>query len=117
MADDSITISPGPQFKTAMLLAIVAADVLQIAVFPFIRGRCSVSHGRCPRHRRCGDDDSLARMALGIRTDVLCQTSSRRRSRSLLDDRRRNVYRKAKQSHVETEKQQEQLPPPHFTKS
>ena len=32
MADDSITISPGPQFKTAMLLAI-AADVLQLAVF------------------------------------------------------------------------------------
>jgi hypothetical protein len=34
MADDSITISPGPQFKTAMLLAI-AADVLQLALIPF----------------------------------------------------------------------------------
>lgn len=41
MADDSITISPGPQFKTAMLLAI-AADVLQIAVFPmFVEGALS----------------------------------------------------------------------------
>jgi hypothetical protein len=41
MADDSITISPGPQFKTAMLLAI-AADALQLAVFPlFVEGALS----------------------------------------------------------------------------
>jgi len=41
MADDSITISPGPQFKTAMVLAI-AADVLQLAVFPmFVEGAFS----------------------------------------------------------------------------
>src|SRR5689334_22371048 len=41
MADDSITISPGPQFKTAMLLAI-AADVLQLAVLPlFVAGALS----------------------------------------------------------------------------
>jgi len=33
MADDSITISPGPQFRTAMLVAI-AADALQIVIFP-----------------------------------------------------------------------------------
>lgn len=33
MPDDPITISPGPQFKTAMLLAI-AADALQLIVFP-----------------------------------------------------------------------------------
>src|SRR5947209_18950880 len=33
MADDSITISPGPQFRMAMLLAIVA-DALQLVVFP-----------------------------------------------------------------------------------
>jgi hypothetical protein len=40
-ADESITISPGPQFKTAMLLAI-AADVLQVAVFPvFVQGALS----------------------------------------------------------------------------
>jgi hypothetical protein len=34
MADDEITISPGPRFKAAMILAIVA-DALQLAVFPF----------------------------------------------------------------------------------
>jgi hypothetical protein len=38
MADDSITVSPGPQFKTAMVLAL-AADILQLAVFPmFVEG-------------------------------------------------------------------------------
>src|SRR5436305_14976424 len=38
MTDDPIIISPGPQFRTAMLLAI-AADALQLFVFPaFIAG-------------------------------------------------------------------------------
>jgi hypothetical protein len=38
MTRDTITISPGPRFRAAMLLAIVA-DVLQIVVFPlFIEG-------------------------------------------------------------------------------
>lgn len=41
MADESITVSPGPQFMTAMVLAI-AADALQIAVFPlFVEGALS----------------------------------------------------------------------------
>ena len=41
MADDSITVSPGPQFRTAMLLAI-AADALQIIIFPvFVAGAIS----------------------------------------------------------------------------
>jgi hypothetical protein len=41
MADDSITVSPGPQFRTAMLLAIVA-DALQIIIFPvFVAGAIS----------------------------------------------------------------------------
>jgi hypothetical protein len=41
MADDSITISPGPQFRTAMLLAIVA-DALQIGLLPlFVEGALS----------------------------------------------------------------------------
>lgn len=35
MADDSITISPGPQFRAAMLLAIVA-DVAQIFLLPWV---------------------------------------------------------------------------------
>ena len=39
--DDNITISPGPSFRTAMLLAIVA-DALQIIVFPlFVEGALS----------------------------------------------------------------------------
>jgi hypothetical protein len=41
MADESITISPGPSFRTAMLLAIVA-DALQLAVIPlFVEGALS----------------------------------------------------------------------------
>jgi hypothetical protein len=41
MTDDLITISPGPRFRTAMLLAIVA-DALQLIVFPaFIEGALS----------------------------------------------------------------------------
>lgn len=41
MPDDSITISPGPQFRAAMLLAIVA-DALQLVVFPvFVEGALS----------------------------------------------------------------------------
>jgi hypothetical protein len=41
MADDSITISPGPQFRTAMLVAVLA-DALQLVVFPlFVEGAFS----------------------------------------------------------------------------
>jgi hypothetical protein len=41
MSDDLITISPGPKFKTAMLLAIVA-DALQLVIFPaFVEGALS----------------------------------------------------------------------------
>jgi hypothetical protein len=41
MNDDAITISPGPRFRTAMILAI-AADALQIVVFPaFVEGAIS----------------------------------------------------------------------------
>jgi hypothetical protein len=41
MADESITISPGPKFRTAMMLAI-AADALQLVVFPmFVEGAFS----------------------------------------------------------------------------
>jgi hypothetical protein len=38
---EDITISPGPRFRTAMILAIVA-DALQIVVFPlFVQGALS----------------------------------------------------------------------------
>ncbi len=41
MTDDSITVSPGPQFMQAMVLAIVA-DALQLVVFPlFVAGALS----------------------------------------------------------------------------
>jgi hypothetical protein len=41
MADDAVVISPGPQFRSAMLLAIVA-DALQLVVFPlFVAGAIS----------------------------------------------------------------------------
>jgi hypothetical protein len=41
VTDDAITISPGPRFRSAMVLAIVA-DALQIAIFPlFVEGALS----------------------------------------------------------------------------
>jgi hypothetical protein len=41
MTDGPITISPGPRFRTAMMVAIVA-DALQIVVFPmFVQGALS----------------------------------------------------------------------------
>lgn len=41
MSDEPISLSPGPQFKLAMLIA-VAADILQLAVFPmFVEGAFS----------------------------------------------------------------------------
>jgi hypothetical protein len=41
MTEDAVTISPGPRFRTAMILAVVA-DALQIIVFPtFVEGALS----------------------------------------------------------------------------
>jgi len=41
MTQDTITISPGPRFRTAMMLAI-AADALQLVVLPvFVEGAIS----------------------------------------------------------------------------
>jgi hypothetical protein len=41
VADDTITISPGPRFRAAMIVAIIA-DALQIVVFPlFVEGAAS----------------------------------------------------------------------------
>ena len=41
MTDDKITISPGPNFMAAMILAL-AADALQLVVFPiFVEGAAS----------------------------------------------------------------------------
>ena len=41
MTEDAVTVSPGPRFRTAMVLAIIA-DALQIVVFPsFVEGALS----------------------------------------------------------------------------
>src|SRR3984885_3510913 len=41
MTDETVTISPGPRFRAAMILAMVA-DALQIIVFPlFVEGAAS----------------------------------------------------------------------------
>ena len=41
MPDDPIVVSPGPQFRLAMLLAIIA-DALQLVIFPaFVAGALS----------------------------------------------------------------------------
>ncbi len=41
MTGETITISPGPRFRTAMILAVIA-DALQIIVFPaFVEGAIS----------------------------------------------------------------------------
>ena len=41
MAQDNITISPGPRFQVALILAIIA-DALQLIVFPlFVEGAMS----------------------------------------------------------------------------
>jgi hypothetical protein len=41
MTEDAITISPGPRFRAAMILAVIA-DALQIIVFPaFVEGAMS----------------------------------------------------------------------------
>ncbi|MFZ0735415.1 MAG: hypothetical protein WAM79_24075 [Candidatus Sulfotelmatobacter sp.] len=41
MSDEPISLSPGPQFRLAMLIAVIA-DILQLAVFPmFVEGAFS----------------------------------------------------------------------------
>jgi hypothetical protein len=43
MADEQITISPGPQFRAAMMLAL-AADALQLVLMPlFVEGAFSAA--------------------------------------------------------------------------
>jgi hypothetical protein len=43
MSDEIISISAGPRFKTAMIIAVIA-DALQIVVFPsFVEGALSLS--------------------------------------------------------------------------
>jgi hypothetical protein len=118
MTDDSITISPGPQFRAAMLLAIVA-DALQLVVFPlFVAGALSPADdlldlgvGAAMIHLLGWHWEFLpsffAKLVPGV--DLVPFWTMAVAS----------VWRKAKRmaDAASTEKQPEQLPPVHLTKS
>jgi hypothetical protein len=76
MTDDKITISPGPNFMAAMILAL-AADALQLVVFPmFVEGAASPA-------------DDVLDLGVGAMMVhlILCQTHPRRRPGSVVDTR------------------------------
>lgn len=115
MDDDRIIVSPGPQFKTAMLVAVLA-DALQLVVFPmFAEGAFSPA------------DDVLDLGVAGLLTHLLGWHWEFLPSffaklvpgvdlvpfwtMAVV-----NVYRKAKRV-AETEKHHDQLPPAHLSKS
>ena len=118
MTDDTITISPGPSFRAAMLLAIVA-DALQLVVFPlFVAGGLSPADdvldlgiGAMMVHLLGWHWEFLpsffAKLVPGIDLVPFWTLAVA------------NVYRKAKRiaEAPSTEKQPAQLPPPHPTKS
>ncbi len=115
MDDDRIILSPGPQFKTAMLVAVLA-DALQLVVFPmFVEGAFSPA------------DDLVDLGVAGLLTHLLGWHWEFLPSffAKLVPGVDLvpfwtiavvNVYRKAKRV-AEAEKQHEQLPPPHLSKS
>ncbi|MGB8062792.1 MAG: hypothetical protein WCF26_12915 [Candidatus Sulfotelmatobacter sp.] len=115
MDDDRIILSPGPQFKTAMLVAVLA-DALQLVVFPmFVEGAFSPA------------DDLLDLGVAGFLTHLLGWHWEFLPSflAKLVPGADLvpfwtiavvNVYRKAKRV-AETEKHHEQLPPAHLSKS
>ena len=114
IGDDRITLSPGPQFKTAMLVAVLA-DALQLVAFPmFIEGAFSPA------------DDvldlgvaALLTHLLGWHWEFLPSFFAKLVPGVDLVPFWTiavvNVYRKAKRV-AEAEKQQQQLPPPHLSK-
>lgn len=114
MADDAITISPGPKFRTAMMLAILA-DALQLVVFPmFVEGAFSPA------------DDALDLGVAALMTHLLGWHWEFLPSffAKLVPGvdlvpfwtiAVANVWRKAKQV-AEAEKVGEQIPPPQLTK-
>lgn len=115
MADDSITISPGPKFRTAMMLAIVA-DALQLIVFPaFVEGAFSPAEDVL--------DLGIAALLtnlLGWHWEFLPSFFAKLVPGVDLVPfwtmAVASVWRKAKRV-AEAEKAHEQLPPPHLTKS
>jgi hypothetical protein len=115
MADESIIISPGPKFRTAMMLAIVA-DALQLIVFPvFVEGAFSPAEDVL--------DLGIAALLtnlLGWHWEFLPSFFAKLVPGVDLVPfwtiAVASVWRKAKRV-AEAEKAQEQLPPPHLTKS
>jgi hypothetical protein len=118
MTDDTITVSPGPNFRTAMLLAI-AADALQLVLFPaFVAGGLSPADdvldlgvGAIMVHLLGWHWEFLpsffAKLVPGVDLVPFWTLAVA------------NVYRKAKRMAESTaiENQSPQLPPPHLTKS
>jgi hypothetical protein len=118
MTDDNITVSPGPNFRTAMLLAI-AADILQLVVFPvFVAGGLSPADdvldlgiGALMVHLLGWHWEFLpsffAKLVPGVDLVPFWTLAVA------------NVYRKAKRiaENTSIEPQSPQLPPPHLTKS
>lgn len=118
MTDDTITISPGPSFRSAMLLAIVA-DAVQLVVFPlFVAGALSPADdlldlgvGALMVHLLGWHWEFLpsffAKLVPGVDLVPFWTLAVA------------NVYRKAKRvaEARATEAQPPQLPPPHFTKN
>ena len=115
MADESIVISPGPKFRTAMMLAIVA-DALQLIVFPvFVEGAFSPAEDVL--------DLGIAALLtnlLGWHWEFLPSFFAKLVPGVDLVPfwtiAVASVWRKAKRV-AEAEKAHEQLPPPHLTKS
>lgn len=115
MADESIIISPGPKFRTAMMLAIVA-DALQLIVFPaFVEGAFSPAEDVL--------DLGIAALLtnlLGWHWEFLPSFFAKLVPGVDLVPfwtiAVASVWRKAKRV-AEAEKAHEQLPPPHLTKS
>ncbi len=117
MTDDTITISPGPNFRTAMLLAI-AADALQLVIFPaFVAGGFSPADdvldlgiGALMIHLLGWHWEFLpsffAKLVPGVDLVPFWTIAVA------------SVYRKAKRMAEATtaENQSPQLPPPHLTK-
>ena len=118
MTDDNITVSPGPNFRTAMLVAI-AADALKLIIFPaFVAGGLSPADdvldlgvGALMVHLLGWHweflPSFLAKLVPGVDLVPFWTLAVA------------NVYRKAKRIAETTtiEPQSPQLPPPHLTKS
>ena len=115
MSEESIIISPGPKFRTAMMLAIIA-DALQLIVFPvFVEGAFSPAEDVL--------DLGIAALLtnlLGWHWEFLPSFFAKLVPGVDLVPfwtiAVASVWRKAKRV-AEAEKAHEQLPPPHLTKS